>query len=372
MNRSTYISSSLICILISILTAVLFSVPHSMVHEYYILAAKHWSDGMIPWLGFNLLEMPLGISVLSHIPSIELNQNIALLFVLVFHLINAALLYSFMQKLDIEPKFSQFGIIIYLCMLIGLCDFGITLEPFAVFFIILSLFGIISHKRVKNLIAAVLLVFATMIKIQVVLLVPILALIIFLPTHRHHVHSTRTFLFLLIFSFSFLLCYIGITSWSENAEWIAEIHWGLMNKTCVDWLLLLCNSGILLLMINKFRANGLKGLGKNLNRCAWFGSIIFILCTIIAGDIANIQLVLPINIIAITYHLYKIGDKIKTCKIYYLCAAFALFASTLNAFERFVILQKENPLIETFDVNYQLQQEIKNPVQGDINIVTED
>lgn len=365
-NSSIYLIT--ICVLVVIFIATLFLVPNSFSHEYYVLAANLWSDGLIPWLGYNQLDMPVGIKIISMIPNIELNQDVAILLVSAFHLINTVLLYSFMTKIGLETKHSLMGILIYLSMLIGISDFGITLEPFATSFMILSFFGVISHKRAKNIIAAILLAIAAMIKIQVVLLIPALTLLILLPTHRHHFHLTRSFFFILIFTFCFLLAYLGITSWSENAEWIAEIRWGLMTKSIADWLLLICNSGIFVLIFNLFKKEELTGLGKNLQTCAWVASLSLFISIIIAGDITNLQLLLPINIIAISYYLYKEDSKAYTHKIYYACMAIALLAGTCKIITRYQADSKNNPLLDTVNVNYQLQQETKNPIQGDVNI----
>lgn len=368
MNKNYSIYLITICVLVVILITTIFLVPYSFSHEYYVLAANLWSDGLIPWLGFNQIEMPLGIKILSSIPNIELNQNLAILLVSVFHLLNAVLLYSFLAKIGMETKHGLMGVLIYLSMLIGISDFGITLEPFASFFLILSFWGIISHKRAKNIIAAILLSIAVMIKIQVVLVIPALTLLILLPTHRHHVHLTRSFFFILIFTFCFLLGYMGITSWSENAEWIAEIRWGLMTKSIADWLLLICNSGVLVLIFNFFKKDKFTGLGKNLQTCAWVASLFLLISIIIAGDITNLQLLLPINIIAISYYLYKEDSKAYTHKIYYACMAIALLAGTCKIITRYQADSKNNPLLDTVNVNYQLQQETKNPIQGDVNI----
>lgn len=369
--KNTHIQLSLICILVMLLCAALFLVPQSFMHDYYLLAANYWSDGLIPWLGFNLAEMPFGIKILSLIPDIELNYNFAVLTVLIFHLINTALLFSFMQKIGIEKEYALNGIIIYLSMLLGVSDFGISLEPFATFFLILSFWGIISHKIAKNIIAAILLVIAAMIKIQILLYIPVLALLILLPTYRHRVHSKRTFFFILIFTFCFLLGYMGITTWSENAEWITSVRCGFSTKEISDWILMICNSGFLFLAANQLKKQNIKGLGKNLVTCAWLGTSIMALSVIMACDITSIQLLLPVNVIAITYCLQQEKEGFAK-KTYYFCIALALLAGTLKIIDRYQTEMGNNPLLETFDINYQRQQEVKNPIQGDVNIIIQD
>lgn len=363
--KNTHIQLSLICILVMLLCAALFLVPQSFMHDYYLLAANYWSDGLIPWLGFNLAEMPFGIKILSLIPDIELNYNFAVLTVLIFYLINTALLFSFMQKIGIEKEYSLTGIIIYLSMLLGISDFGISLEPFATFFMILSFWGIISHKRAKNIIAAILLAIAAMIKIQILLYIPVLALLILLPTHRQHIHSKRTFFFILIFTFCFLLGYMGITTWSENAEWIASIRWGFLTKNEIDWLLVVCNSGLLFIIADLVKKHYSKGLGKKLSTCAKFGSLVMLISTFMVCDITCIQILLPINTLAITYY---IQEESLTKRLYFIGITLSIFAGTLKMYNRSQTDKTINPLLETFEINYQLQQEVKNPIQGDVNI----
>lgn len=371
MNKDSYIHYTSLCILFAILIATAAFLPHSYTQEYYILAAKYWSDGLIPWLGFNLLDMPLGIKILSCIPDIESNYSSVIILIQAFHFLNTVLLFSFMKKMGIEIKNSLTGTILYLAMLIGISDYGISLEPFATFFMILSFWGIISHKIAKNIIAAILLVIAAMIKIQILLYIPVLALLILLPTYRHHVHSKRTFFFILIFTFCFLLGYMGITTWSENAEWITSVRCGFSTKEISDWILMICNSGFLFLAANQLKKQNIKGLGKNLVTCAWLGTSIMALSVFMACDITSIQLLLPINVIAITYCLQQEKEGFAK-KTYYICIALALLAGTLKIIDRYQTEMGNNPLLETFDINYQRQQEVKNPIQGDVNIIIQD
>lgn len=366
MNKYFNIHCISLLFLSTILIVTVVFIPRSFMQEYYIFAAKYWSEGLIPWLGFNFSEMPIGIKILSLIPNIEMNCNAAVIIILTFHLINSILLFSFMKRIGMEINSRLSGIILYLSMLIGISDFGISLEPFATFFLILSFWGLISHKKEKNIIAAILLAITAMIKIQILLYIPVLTLLILLPTHRHHLHSKRAFFFILVFSFCFLIGYMGITSWSENAEWIASIRWGFLTKNGTDWLLIFCNSGLIFLIGNIIKKPKLAGLGKNLITCALLCTAIMVISTFTVCDVTCIQILLPINITAITYCLQKEKNAF-TKRLFFISIVLALFAGTIKMCDRSHTTKAKNPLLETFGLNYQLQQEIKNPIHVEVD-----
>lgn len=341
--------------------------PTSFLHGYYVMAVKHWSQGLIPWLGFDLKEMPLGISLLNIIPDIESNQTYARTFILLFSLINTTLLLGVLRKNGVSKHASFWGCSLYIAMQSSFGCLGITLEPIAVTFMLLSYFGITSHQKIKNVFAGIMLAIAVFFKFETILFIPSLALLILFPTHRHHLHVSRTFFFFLIIAFFFLIGYMCITMWSENMDWISSIDINPLNESyhIISWGLFFFNSGIsMLLLLAGYIPQ--KGLTRNLNRSAWFGIFVLILLMLNGCNRSCIQLILPITIIAITMAIQKNWGEKRVKMAYSVCFIAALLSyAAIIAFSPSV--EKDNPLLQTFNPNFQMQQEIKSPDYFEIN-----
>lgn len=368
MNNKNYIGISLGVIGLSLLILSLAVEPTSYLHGYYVVAAKNWSLGLIPWLGFNLKEMPLGISLLNAITDIENNHSYARSLILLINLINTALLFTLLKKFGASKQASFFGGILYIAMLSPFGFLGITIEPIAVIFILLSYFGLLSHQKIKNVFAGIMLVMAIFVKFEVLFFIPCFAMLILLPTHRHHMHLSRTFFFLLTIAFFFLISYMGITLWSENMDWISSIDINPLNESheIGTWLLFVLSSGVLIQIPFAGIIQQSKGLARNLNRSAGFGMLILIILMIIGCNKSCIQIILPLNVIAITMSIQNNWDK-KMVKLTYATGFALTLAASILSMSNSTKAGLKNPLLETFNIDFQKQQEIKSPDYFEIN-----
>lgn len=335
--------------------------PTSYLHDYYIMAAKLWDSGLTPWLGFELKEMPLGIGLLNLIPDIEHHSFSARLLVLFFNLVNIGLLGAILTKLKTEIHIILSGCTLYTASLASFGCLGVTLEPFGITFMLFAYFGYLSHQKIKNILAGLLLAVAVLFKAEILFFAPSLALLTALPSKHHHLHLSRTFLSLLITTFILLISYMLVTIWSVNTEWLTSLDITPLNEShqAIAWSMLFFSTGFFILLFFA-RSTIKKKQIRNLRRSALFGVAILIALMLIGCNRSCLQILLPINTIAITTILQEKWGSPKTRLLYMLGMGVALLYSTIIlSFSPSV--EKTNPLLDTFNVNFQLQQEVKTP-----------
>lgn len=335
--------------------------PTSYLHDYYIMAAKHWDSGLTPWLGFDLIEMPCGIGMLNLIPDIEHHSFSARLLVLFFNIVNIGLLGAILTKLKTENPIILSGCILYTASLASFGCLGVTLEPFGITFLLSAYFGYLSHQKIKNILAGLLLAVAVLFKAEILFFAPCLALLTALPSKHHHLHLSRTFLSLLITTFILLISYMLVTIWSVNTEWLTSLDITPLKEShqAIAWSMFFLSTGFFILLF--FVGSTIKKKKiRNLRKSALLGVAILLALMLIGCNRSCLQILLPINTIAITTILQEKWESPKTRSLYMLGIGLVLLYSTVILYFS-PSVGKNNPLLETFKVNYQLQQEIKTP-----------
>lgn len=342
--------------------ASITSFAGSIVQDYLRMAVLHWKQGLIPWLGYDLFEMPFGIFTLSNIFFINnlFVQNLSICFV---YLVNGFLLAKLLKRNGISSINIFKSLIFYIIGSLSLANWGITLEPFAVFFILLAYTGLQSHKKKENTIAGILISIAVFFKIQVVFLIPCLTILILLPSHTTNLHFSRFFSCIFIIFFNLFIFYMGITIWSENAEWITYVRLNLVggNSSFLTWGSFITSTGTLFLYVPIRFWSLFRGKKKNLIISAFIGSLSMLILVIIGADSTCLQLLLVINTIAVAANLEIIGDKKCTKVLYIICITLSLTMSGIRYIDNNNQNNKDNPVLKSFNVNYQLQQEVKAP-----------
>lgn len=195
--------------------------PYTMEHGYYVTTAKLMTEGMIPWKDFNLMDAPLGVFFLS-IPYFILGKSstgaIALTFTFILHLANMALLGKILRIQGVSKTIRLFGLIAYV---IGLCasyGFSTTLEPFAVFFMLLAIQSQSSSSSYKIFWMGGCLCCAILCKIQVLALLPALCVYATIDIERKELLRVAG-----ITGGLLLLSYLLLSLLSGNWYWISYI-----------------------------------------------------------------------------------------------------------------------------------------------------
>lgn len=298
--------------------------PATMAHGYYVTAAKFFAQGLIPWKDFNLMDLPLGTALLGipySIMGILTTGKAALALMMAMHVLNAILIGILLRNNHVKRSYLWSSILLYLVMVYSACGLNVCLEPFAVFFLLMSLFGLYSPNRTKNVLGSIMVLCAVGCKIQVVAFVPALYLYTILPKTAKHWHWKRGNVFLFSVIILLALGFAGLTLYSGNTTWYQHLRLSLsankpgISEILYNWAVLGARTSIFLLVPGLLLAKKLcKGTCKWVTT-AFLSTGGIALLMIFGNEKSWAQLVLPFLILSYGTILQDCGHKYKWMNI---------------------------------------------------------
>lgn len=294
--------------------------PATMAHGYYVTTAKFFVQGLIPWKDFNMMDLPLGTALLG-IPyiftGILCTGLPALILMMLMNTINTVLLGIILRNNHVKRIYLWSSILLYLTMVYSACGLNVCLEPFAVFFLLMALFGLYSPSRTKNVLGSLMVLCAIGCKIQVLAFIPALYIYTILPKTADHWHWKRGNVFIVSIITLLTLGSLGIMLYSGNPSWYHHLRLNLspehpeISHIIYNWLLLGARTSIFLLVPGLIFA---KKISKG--ACKWITTSILAtsgvaVLMIFGNDKSWAQLILPFLVLSFGITLQETGSKYK-------------------------------------------------------------
>lgn len=186
--------------------------PFSVQHGYYVGAAKLMAQGLIPFRDFNIMDMPLGIWIISliyRIVGVNTSGNAAVILMMMVNAMNFFLIFLLLKRIHIQSTFRWFGLFFYVCILYSTKALMVNLEPLCVFFLLLSLLFVHNRTKVDYLCAALCFTLSALCEYHVLIMSPVLFLLVLLPIKSKKMHWKESLSFLgfffIIFAIAFLI-----------------------------------------------------------------------------------------------------------------------------------------------------------------------
>ena len=240
MREKTRVWKTLSWLMLALLFVGILLSPYGSQHGYYLAEAKFMAQGLVPWLDFSLMDMPMGIEVLAlpyRILGIEATGHAALALMALMQVVNTLVLYLVLRRYHVDGPARWASILFYLLGLFAFGGLHLGVEPFAVFILLLSCFSLRSHRKSKNVLAAILMGVACCFKIQSVVLIPLLAPIILIPRHHKTWHWNRTLLYVTVSIVSLGVVYVGMIMYSDTPNWLSHIDFNAYKGSWLQILL---------------------------------------------------------------------------------------------------------------------------------------
>lgn len=308
----------------------LWIAPFSVQHGYYVGAAKLMAEGMIPWKDFNIMNMPLGIwiiSLLYRITGVNATGNIAVGFMMFIHVINLILLNRVLASFHLQVLYRRISILFYAIVLYSTDALMVSLAPISVFFLLNSLIFIRINYRWKHIVASFFFVLSVLCCWETIVFLPVLC-VLHLITEEKEAPNKSIVLFLLYFfviiavSSILLIVICGETHFYEKIGHRVPImeEW----RDCLTKIVILagrCSVYFLLPGLFLF-----KYVSKATVRVSWIALFAFLLfgcVSLLSKDSSTCQLVYPFIALAFAFGLQDLAEK-RMCNILFYSTTFLI------------------------------------------------
>lgn len=221
MKKTTGFLFFIVAIFVFVYSCVI--VPYSIEHGYYVTVAKFLSTGCIPWKEINLMDSPIGLYIMS-LPYVFMGNAHTGIYaqwvVVIFHILNIAILFSLLKKLNHNIEIILYSLSFYLFVVLSFCGMNVNLEPFACTFLLVSLLCISYTKKAFLIVSGVCFAFAIGCKVQMLFLLPAFFAYSVIMAKKEKRDNLYLFLTILI---TFLIMCCFFTFVSNGTTWLKDI-----------------------------------------------------------------------------------------------------------------------------------------------------
>lgn len=185
--------------------------PFSVQHGYYVGAAKLMAQGLVPFRDFNIMDMPLGIWIISlvyRVVGVETSGNAAVVLMMVVNVFNFFLIYQLLKRIHVQTIFRWIGLLFYVCILYSTKALMVNIGPLCVFFLLLAILFLQNHNKVGCLISAACLTLSVLCEYHVLVMMPVLFFLVLFSTKNSKRYLGEALFFLGSFVMLFVAAYL--------------------------------------------------------------------------------------------------------------------------------------------------------------------
>lgn len=201
----------------------LYLAPFSILHGYYVGAAKLMAQGLVPFQDFNLMDLPLGIGLLSipyQIFGVKVGGILAVVFMGVVHLLNLVILRMLLKRVGIHRTARWVTLLFFFIILYSTDALYVTVETFALTFLLLALLKGEEKSSLSQGLSGLFFILAVLCKAQVIVMLPAVLLAIYLPLTGKKRHTRRALTFTgFCLLFALFAWFILTVSTGESQVW---------------------------------------------------------------------------------------------------------------------------------------------------------
>ncbi len=208
--------------------------PLSVEHGINVGYAKDMIQGLMPYHDMPMKESPIGIVILGllyTILGVEASSYWASCLLCITNIFNLWLMYKLMNRMHIKGAPIWGALSFYLLMLYSSDGLMLRMEPFAIFFLLLTYWFILKRHKMSLVYAAICFVVAIGCKSQCIVLLPSLAIPAFWQGKHNHLSIEKGLLFCITTLTLGVISFIAIAWICGNANWWENLGWNFTSPS---------------------------------------------------------------------------------------------------------------------------------------------